>query len=186
MEESPGREPPRLCHQPEESGLAVSGPRRLSAGRTALPPGWRWRSARKVLGENHPDYGDSLNDLAALYHAQGDYARAEPLFRQASEIWKKVLGENNPDYATSLNNLAELYRAQGDYARAEPLCRRALEIRKKVLGENHPDYGSSLNALAHLYHDQGDYPRAEPLCAQGIGDRQRKSWARTTPIMPIA
>ena len=60
----------------------------------------------------------------------GDYAKAEPLYRQALEIRKQVLGENHPDYAASLNNLAGLYQPMGDYAKAEPLCRQALEIRK--------------------------------------------------------
>ena len=128
---------------------------------------------KKVLGENHPEYATSLNNLASLYCAQGDYARVEPLYRQALEIRKKVLGENHPDYAMSLDNLALLYRDQGDYARAEPLCRQALEIRKKVLGENHPDYAMSLDNLARLYHVQGDYARAEPLCRQALEIRKK-------------
>ena len=43
----------------------------------------------------------------------GDYAKAEPLFRQALEIRKRALGENHPDYASSLNNLAVLYQRHG-------------------------------------------------------------------------
>ena len=106
---------------------------------------------KKALGEEHPDYATSLNNLAALYHAMGAYDRAEPLCRQALEIRKKALGEGHPDYATSLNNLAALYRAMGAYDRAEPLYRQALEITKKALGEEHPDYATSLNNLAALY-----------------------------------
>ena len=55
----------------------------------------------------------SLNNLAALYQDMGDYAKAEPLFRQALEIRKQALGENHPDYANSLNNLAVLYHCPG-------------------------------------------------------------------------
>ena len=43
----------------------------------------------------------SLNNLAGLYEAMGEYDRAEPLFRQALEIRKKALGEEHPDYATA-------------------------------------------------------------------------------------
>jgi CHAT domain-containing protein len=81
----------------------------------------------------------------------GDYARAEPLYKQALEITLKALGENHPSYATSLNNVAFLYYAMGDYARAEPLHKQAIEIRRRALGENHPDYAQSLNNLAGLY-----------------------------------
>ena len=55
--------------------------------------------ARQHLGEDHPDYAASLNNLAGLYRAMGNYAAAEPLFRQASDIWRTALGEDHPHYA---------------------------------------------------------------------------------------
>ena len=61
-----------------------------------------------ILGQDHPDYATSLNNLAMLYRAMGDHAAALPLFRQALEIRRTALGENHPDYAASLNNLAVL------------------------------------------------------------------------------
>ncbi len=85
----------------------------------------------------------------------GDYAKAEPLFRQALEIRKRALGENHPDYAASLNNLAALYEEMGDYAKAEPLYREALAIDKRALGENHPDYATSLNNLGRAVRGHG-------------------------------
>ena len=35
---------------------------------------------RTALGEQHPDYATSLNNLAALYVAMGRHAEAEPLY----------------------------------------------------------------------------------------------------------
>ena len=35
---------------------------------------------RRVLGVDHPDLADSLNNLANLYRAQGRYSKAEPLY----------------------------------------------------------------------------------------------------------
>src|SRR5260370_33938721 len=71
--------------------------------------------ARRDLGEAHPHFAQSLNNLAALYRSMGNYAVAEPLYRQALEIWRKALGEEHPDFATSLSNLAELYGSMGNY-----------------------------------------------------------------------
>ena len=62
----------------------------------------------KALGPDHPDVATSLNDLASLYDTQGDYAKAEPLYKRSLSIWEKALGPDHPDVATSLNNLAEL------------------------------------------------------------------------------
>jgi Flp pilus assembly protein TadD len=118
---------------------------------------------RQILGTAHPDYASSLNDLACLYQALGDYARAEPLLREARHIRKQALGAAHPRYATSLNNLAMLYQTMGDYVRAESLCLEARDIYKQALGAGHPDYAGSLNNLASLYEAMGDYARAEPL-----------------------
>ncbi|HEY5314472.1 MAG TPA: tetratricopeptide repeat protein, partial [Pirellulales bacterium] len=147
-----------------------------------------------LLGDAHPSYATSLNNLAFLYKILGDYARAEPLYRQAMDICKKALGEAHPSYATSLNNLAGLYKILGDYARAEPLYRQAAEILKKALGEAHPNYAGSLNNLAGLYQSMGDYARAEPLYRQAaavtleglqqsfLGESQRQQLAHAASV----
>ncbi|MDM8552566.1 tetratricopeptide repeat protein, partial [Desulfobacterales bacterium HSG2] len=107
------------------------------------------------------------------YRSKGDYGKAEPLYRQASEIWGRVLGKDHPDYATSLNNLAELYKSKGEYGKAEPLYLQAAEIIERVLGKDHPDYAASLSGLAALYVSTGDYRKAEPLYLQAAEIRER-------------
>jgi CHAT domain-containing protein/Tfp pilus assembly protein PilF len=123
---------------------------------------------KQLLGQRHPDYAQSLNNLAQLYRSQGEYAKAEPLYRQALALRKQVLGQRHPSYAASLNNLALLYQAQGEYGRAEPLFRQARDIAEQVLGRRHPLYAVSLNNLAELYRVQGEYAKAEPLLRQAL------------------
>ena len=48
------------------------------------------------LGKGHSLFAQSLNSLAELYYAQGDYVRARPLFEQALAIRKATLGEPTP------------------------------------------------------------------------------------------
>src|SRR5579875_1410816 len=48
--------------------------------------------AEQSAGPNHPDVAASLNNLALVYEAQGDYAKAEPLFKRALAINEKALG----------------------------------------------------------------------------------------------
>ena len=88
----------------------------------------------EAFGPDAVRLATSLNNLAALYHAQGKYAEAEPLYQRALAIRENALEPEHPDVATSLNNLAELYRAQGKYAESEPLHQRALAIREKAFG----------------------------------------------------
>jgi CHAT domain-containing protein/Tfp pilus assembly protein PilF len=125
-----------------------------------------------VLGELHPDYAASLNNLGLLLYSQGEYDAARPLYERALAIKKQVLGECHPAYATSLNNLAELLCSQGDHIAARPLYERALAIRKELLGERHPAYATSLNNLAFLLSAQGDYAAARPLYEQALAIRK--------------
>ena len=68
---------------------------------------------RRALGEQHPDYATSLNNLAELYRAMGRHARGRAALPQVDGDSSPALGEQHPDYATSLNNLAVLYRRDG-------------------------------------------------------------------------
>jgi CHAT domain-containing protein/Tfp pilus assembly protein PilF len=140
---------------------------------------------KKALGEDHPDYATSLNNLAELYQRVGEPGKALPLCQRALEIRKKALGEDHPAYAESLNNLAELYRGVGEPGKALPLCQRALEIRKKALGEEHPRYADSLNNLALLYQDMGEPGKALPLCQRAL-EIEKKALGEDHPLYAIS
>ena len=127
----------------------------------------------KTNGPEHPDTAQSINNLAALYWAMGDYTKAEPLLGRALAIKEKALGPEHPDNAMSLNNLAALYDSMGDYAKAEPLYKRALAIEEKALGPDHPKTAESLNNLAALYDSMGDYARAKPLHQRALAIREK-------------
>jgi tetratricopeptide (TPR) repeat protein len=71
----------------------------------------------------------SLNNLAKLYYAQGQYAQAEPLYRRALAIKEKALGPEHPNVATTLANYADLLRKLDRTAEAETMEARAKAIR---------------------------------------------------------
>ena len=123
--------------------------------------------ARK-LGEDDPLVAMSLSYLGLLYHQQGQYSRAESLYRRALTINEVALGAEHPHTAGVLNNLGAVYLQQLKYDQAEPLYQRCLKIAKKVLGPEHPDTATSLNNLAALYHRQEKYAQAEPLYERAL------------------
>jgi CHAT domain-containing protein/Tfp pilus assembly protein PilF len=172
------------------AGMAPEQRRRLAEARRADEEAERFSEAGKyaqaltparkavevkkqLLGEEHPDYANSLSNLARMYQDMGNYAQAEPLFQRAREIWKRALGEQHPDYATALHNLALLYQATGEFARAEPLVKQSLEITKGAQGDDDPEYATSLNNLAYLYWATGDYAKAEPLYRRALEIRKQ-------------
>ena len=117
----------------------------------------------RVLGAEHPDTAQSLNNLASLLWVQRELAAARPLHERALVIRERVLGPDHPDTALSYNNLGLLLQAQGEAAAARPLVERALAVRERVLGADHPDTAQSLNNLGVLLRDQGELGAARPL-----------------------
>jgi tetratricopeptide (TPR) repeat protein len=70
----------------------------------------------------------SLDTLAEIYRAQGQYAKAEPGYRRALMIWEKVQGSEHRDVATCLEKYALCLRALERSQEAEPLESRARAI----------------------------------------------------------
>lgn len=110
----------------------------------------------------------TLNRLAQVYHDQGKYSQAEPLYKRSLTLTRRILGPNDPDVAANLNNLATLYRDEGRYAPAEALYKQSLEIVEKTQGPDNPDVAVSLNNLAELYGEEGKYGRAVPLYQRSL------------------
>ncbi|CAM9647109.1 unnamed protein product [Laminaria digitata] len=144
-----------------------------------------WRSVEKLSGDSElevasyraslgelesceatVDVSNSYSFVGGLFHIQGKYAEAEPLYERSHAILEKVLGPEHPGVAVSLNNRAELLREQGKYAEADPLYLRAIEIGEKTLGPDHPDLAVRLNNRAELLRAQGNYAEAVSLNEQ--------------------
>ena len=85
----------------------------------------------KVLGPDHPNVAQSLNNLATLYHAQRKYVEAEPLYKRALTIWEKALGPDHPNVALALENYAKLLRQTNRQMEATAMEVRAKAIRAK-------------------------------------------------------
>lgn len=81
----------------------------------------------------------SANNLAALYHAQGKFGFAEPLYEKSLDIKLDLYGEKHLETALNLHNLAMLHSARRKFEKAEILYKRTLEIREELLGETHAE-----------------------------------------------
>ena len=110
-------------------------------------------SKQKTLVPESPALAMALSNFGHFYYYQGRYIEAEPLQKQALEIFEKALGPGHPDVATALDNLAELYRIQANFDEAEKLFKQSLDIKEKKLGSNHPKVSESLRGLAQVKLD---------------------------------
>jgi CHAT domain-containing protein/Tfp pilus assembly protein PilF len=159
----------------EASRLNVVVEQLRAAGKhqEAIPSAERSLTLRETaLGPVHPAVASSLNSLAALQRARGEYGKAEPLLVRALGIREK-LGPGHPDVAESLDELGLLYLDRAEYSKAEPLLVRALDIREKALEPTSPELARSLNSLARLHLARGAHSKAEPLQLRAL-DIQEK------------
>jgi CHAT domain-containing protein/tetratricopeptide (TPR) repeat protein len=127
----------------------------------------------RLLGLEHPDVADILNNIAVIYDAEGRQKEAEQLYKRALVIREKALGQNDTKVASSLHNLAALLFDLERYAEAEPLEKTALLIREKTLEQDDPDIAYSLGNLANLYFAQSHYREAEPLYKRALAIREK-------------
>ncbi|MGB7923531.1 MAG: CHAT domain-containing tetratricopeptide repeat protein [Pyrinomonadaceae bacterium] len=71
--------------------------------------------------------------IAKIYHAKGDYPRAEAQFQRILKICEEMPGRGKFGIAAVLNDLATVYEANGDYARALQARAQGNERRERDL-----------------------------------------------------
>lgn len=130
------------------------------------------RARRGLLGDAHPDVAASLNDLAALRQAQGNYTEAERGYRLALLILGQR-AESAEALALTLNKLGGLLVATRQYDEAERLIREALVRQRTQLARDHPHLAGTLNNLAWVYHNRGNLAEAEQLYRDALAMRRR-------------
>ncbi len=84
-----------------------------------------------LLGSEHPEVAQIINNLGVICHTQGKAEMAEALYQWAVEIDEYTLGPDHPKVAIYLENFAALLREQGREAEALPLEARIREIQEK-------------------------------------------------------
>jgi CHAT domain-containing protein/tetratricopeptide (TPR) repeat protein len=125
-------------------------------------------AVRRQFGGNHPYYASLLNILAVSHKHLTHYAEAEPLYREALEIFRTTMGERSEQFSMCLNNLAELVLARGEAAAALPLYEQSLAIRRATVGEASEQFATALNNLGCCYTELGDFDRAEEMHRQAL------------------
>lgn len=114
-----------------------------------------------------------LVEWANLLTEQGEYAAAEPLFKEALQQQRIEWPQGSPQLATTLSSLATLYRLEGQWETAALLIKEALTLRRLHLGNDHPATLESLHDLAVAEHERGNSSEAKRLFEQTLEAQQK-------------
>lgn len=108
----------------------------------------------------------TLNNLGAIYHAQGKYSFAEETYNKSLEIKRALFGEEHVEVAVSLQNLAAVLSARRMFDKAKPLYERALAIKERVHGEMHEELLVALKNYELLLRRLKDKEGADKVAAR--------------------
>ncbi|KAJ7120145.1 P-loop containing nucleoside triphosphate hydrolase protein [Mycena epipterygia] len=118
---------------------------------------------RNLLGDNHPETLDAMENLSATYQSQEKLKEAEELKVVVLEKRRNLLGNNHPETLRAMGNLAGTYKDLGKLKEAQELEVLVLEKRKNILGENHPDTLIAMGNLAFTYTKLERWQEAQEL-----------------------
>ncbi len=123
------------------------------------------RLRREADAGDRRELAIDLNNLARLYFDRGNSEAAEPLFRDAIQMWRR-LGDPSALSTTRLN-LAALLTHQGEWDEALALQQEVLKDRRcsKASGAK---IASSLHSLGVLHYTRGDLVAAETNLSEAL------------------
>lgn len=124
---------------------------------------------RKLLGDDHPEFADSLFILSAKLTAMKDYSAAHPLLREALKIRRNYYGPSHPIVANTHYTYAYLLAELGVFDAAKAQFERAREI--WASSPEHQKLAINATAgLASLELRRGRCDAAEALYSQNLQD----------------
>lgn len=136
-----------------------------------------------MLGDDHPDTLESINNLGILFWVQGKTDEAEPYLRKALAGRRRLLGDLHPDTLVSIHYIGVLLWRQANsgvnswsqenLSEAEPYIREALEGRRTALGNEHPATLSAMNDLGVLLMPLGRHAEGERYFREALETRLR-------------
>lgn len=121
---------------------------------------------RRVLGDKHPETGQSMVALAEWCLLSGRYPEAEPLFRDAIPIFRAA--HDAKWLAIALNDYGALKSSTGDYASAEKLLREGLEVSAELRGAERAPRAIMYSVLGAARCQQGDFTQGAELLQKSI------------------
>jgi serine/threonine protein kinase len=120
--------------------------------------------------------------LGAVYLDLGDFAKAEPMAREALVLAEKLYGRESEDVAGALILLGEIQVMQGHGTESEPLLREALAIARKYPGPQNENLAEALMAMGASFMGQGKLPEAETHCREALALVKQQPEIESLPV----
>lgn len=109
-----------------------------AANRWELAPLAALVAPPRAIDFDHADVALTLNPVAFVLHSLGRAGEAEPIFREALDMFRRLFVGDHPDVAASLSNLAVTLFKRGERTESRALIAQAAAMIVRVFGPGHP------------------------------------------------
>ena len=121
-----------------------------------------------VLSHDHQFIFDVKEILASTYAKQGQWVKAEKMYRETKTGHHRISGPQDPATLTAQNGLAMTLYEQGKLKEAEELQSEIVITLEALYGLRHPWSLVAMSDLALILKAQGVYGRAKELLEKAI------------------
>jgi tetratricopeptide (TPR) repeat protein len=128
---------------------------------------------RAARGDQHPDVGRALSEMARAYYYLGNYQASLETNKEALKINCASAERVTAECIRSLSNLALDYRLTGRIAEAELAYERAFELMEKLAPGEEWDRATTLLGRAQVHDIKEEFADAERLLFDALRMRIR-------------
>ncbi|MFN0102493.1 MAG: tetratricopeptide repeat protein [Bryobacteraceae bacterium] len=118
---------------------------------------------RAMRGAAHPEYADSLLDLALLRADQAQFEEAERLAREGLGLVRNAHAPGHPAIAAALETLGKVLEERGSFAPAIAVLQEAVALRTASTSTAPAELASVLGGLANVHFYAGHFQESEAL-----------------------
>lgn len=155
-----------------ESLYYLSAARHLKGDRASAEALYRQAIAMmRALDKENVNLPYILEDLGWLLIFKPDTAAAEPLLKEALELFRQRYGEDHAGVATTYQRFGLLYEARGNLDRAQALFEETVE-REKRLADGRIR-AEALTALGRIHRRKGEYAAAETALMEALASMRK-------------
>ncbi|KAF8538086.1 hypothetical protein BDD12DRAFT_911052 [Trichophaea hybrida] len=124
-------------------------------------------------GVSHPDYIQSIFNVAKSHRMLGEWKDAQLLLEEALQLTESTYGVQSLAATTILCSLSWSLWKQGRWKEAEGMETQVMEKTLRVLGQEHPDTLTSIDNCASIFSMQGRWKEAEELFLKVMETRKK-------------
>jgi non-specific serine/threonine protein kinase/serine/threonine-protein kinase len=127
----------------------------------------------RILGPEHRQTLETMDNLAFLMGVNGQLAQGEPLQRRVFEASRRIFGPDDSHTLVAEDTLGSILNERDKYAEAEKLLREAVVRKARRFGPEAPITLISIDNLANVLDNEGRYKESEQLHRRVVDARAR-------------